>query len=341
MIKHGASMAKVRLTIQAVDKSSKTSTSVLFIEVPVNELIKTATAAAAAGGSKPAPESRIPINYELKPKLPQVVKTTITDETNPNRKKHVYTIDESTPVETPIADLHIMLDGSNDTTNKNSSSKPTEIFENLRLVSHADDQPDYFAYNSTDFTLRLIRPLDYDLVKNLTLRLTGDGLITDANFKIELDMRVNDVNNKPPELELDREERHKYGSNIILVVSNDLSEMLEKTVLAISSTPLPPRQPLPAIPELDLPERAFPQPPVRTPELDQRREALKDFNDLSVVRRYRIQDPDLNNNFTVRILNVTSDDVPQSSSSSLSTPRPVAARIEGQTLVIEKVSLNP
>lgn len=243
-------------------------------------------------------------------------------------------INESTPIDTPIADLHILLDGGNN--NDTNSSQTPELFDTLKLVS-LPNEPVYFSYDASNFSLKLIRPLDYDLVKNVTLNLAGDGLITDANFKIELDFQVRDENNKPPELDIDREERDKYGANLILAVSNDLSDMLEQTVKAISSTPIPPRQPLPAIPELDLPERAFPQAPYRTPELDKRREALKKFNDEIVVRRYKISDPDLANNFTVRILNQTGG-VGGGGGDSESV-RPIAARIDGQTLVIEKVSI--
>lgn len=250
-------------------------------------------------------EGLVPIVYELTPKIKEVKKI----------EKRVYSIDETTPVDTQVADLKIYLEGAE----AESDPKP-ELFENLKLVS-ADF---YFSYDPVDFSLKLIRPLDYDLVQNLTVSLVGDN-----DFKLQLEFQVKDSNNKVPELVLNKEEIEKYGSNLILVVADDLSNLLNSTVKAISSTPLPPRQNLPAIPELDIPMRPTPPFPYRTPELDEKRELLASFNQEKVIRSYEIKDTDLGNNFTVRIVH-----------DNQTTTTPIQARIEGNMVIIEKVSVQ-
>lgn len=137
-------------------------------------------------------------------------------------------------------------------------------------------------------------------------------LVGENDFKMDLEFVIKDENNKVPRLELDREEQHKYGDNMVLVTVNDLRGLINSTVEAISSTPMPPRKPLPAIPELDLPVRPVSFEVYRTPELDERRQALSNFNDIRDIKTYRIIDTDLNNNFTVSyVLNETSEIVPK------------------------------
>ena len=335
MIKHGANIAKIRLTVRALDKTSKSSTCILFVELPIGKLIKSAAEKAKSKANlsstssveSPIFDKEIPIAYDLHPKVRSLEK--LSD--------RVYSIAENTTTDTPIADVRIFLRGEENEDKDKMDTKP-ELFNNLRLVA-SPNEPSYFSYDATNFTLKLIRPLDYDLVKNLTVQLasgigndpsdlTSTSAAANSQFNLTLHFEVRDVNNKPPELALDAEEKNKYGSNLLIVVVDDLSDMIEQTAEAISSTPLPPRAPIPAIPEMDLPERIPPHPPYRTPELDARRQGLKEFNQRMIVRNYSIVDPDLKNSFSVTVLNGTD---------SNSNPIPIVTKIDGNSLVFEKV----
>lgn len=280
LLRLDADLVRIRLTVKATDSSEKSTSCHLFIDFSIYRLIKKTNKTELA--------HLTPITYKLEPKNSQVEKLNDT----------VYSIEESLLPNTIIADLNSYL-GKSDTRVKMS--------ENLKIIPLKNDSinPDlYFRYDQVTSGLKLIRKLDYDVVKNLSL-----SLVDDDDFRIDVELVVKDTNDKQPELQLDEQEQNKYGENLVVVSIDRLDQYVQSISRVISSTPLPPKQSFPAIPELNLPERIFNTTGLNlNPELTANKEHLNSFDNIKTLKAYKIIDPDRENNFSVQFVqNATSE----------------------------------
>lgn len=128
LLKQGSSFIKIRFTVRATDRDSKSTDAIVFVELPISLFLR----AAQVDGTK-----IMPISYELKPlvnKLKQI-------------DKKVYSLDESTPVDTLIGELTLYTD------NEEPGRKP-EIFDNLKVHPAFNDSKNadlYFSYDPEKF----------------------------------------------------------------------------------------------------------------------------------------------------------------------------------------------
>ncbi|RNA01642.1 Cadherin [Brachionus plicatilis] len=285
LLKQDAELSRIKLVVRAEDSDGKYTDNVLFVDLSIRKLIKRSDQG----------EHLTPIVYKLEPKIEQLKK--INDSS--------YSIEESVPENTIIAEL-----GSFVTDHKLPMSENFKI-ETLNDTLHNPEL--YFRYDYENSNLKLIRRLDHDLVTNLSL-----VLVTEDNFRVRFDFDVLDVNDKIPELEMDEQEMEKFGQNLIIVSVDNLEDYLNSITKTVSSTPIPPRKPIPAMPELGLPERPLSFIPYITNELDRNRDALVNFDNTKLIKAYTILDTDKNNKFEANFdLNVTSPAVARSFSLSV------------------------
>ncbi|CAF0762269.1 unnamed protein product [Brachionus calyciflorus] len=282
LLKQEAEFVRVKLTIEAKDTSDKSANCDLLVDLSITKLLKQT--------EQNETKHLTPIIYKLEPKDDNLVKLNDSN----------YLIDESIQPNTIIAELNSYV--------SDFKLPLSESFKILAINDTLHSPELYFKYDYELSNLKLIRKLDYDLVKNLTLILLSDN-----DFRLEFNFMVNDTNDKRPELELNEQEMNKYGENLIVVSVNNLDNYINSISKVVSSTPTMPRKPIPAMPELNVPERRVDFMPYVTKELDENKNSLNNFDDIKLIKTYKIIDSDKENNFEVRFdLNATSEAVVRS-----------------------------
>jgi hypothetical protein len=163
----------------------------------------------------------------------------------------------------------------------------------------------FVRFDPQDNSLKTIRKLDSNLLKKIEFKLSAptttthdSSSSTDDIKKKRFAIHVNDINDNKPELELDQEDIKKYGENLVITSIEDFTQILSRISKTASSTHKPMLD-IPAVPEVGILEgRPAFNSPFATLELRNNADLLHAFNKKTVIKAYKISDPDSNNVFS-------------------------------------------
>jgi len=209
---------------------------------------------------------------------------------NPDTNTYDLLLKESIPHNTVLMQLVTYL-----------NNKPVKnMHEDCELVSNSSlNEIDlYLKYDSINGSIKLIRQVSNSNLKSLNFSIFChfqyySNLSEDTLKKnpLNINIKIKSSNDKPPEIEL-TEQEIKNGQNLIILAIGDLSQndIAEKLSVISSSTPVPMRDPRPAIPELNLDSSPadFPRPDYLYDELNGNRLNLDEFNKELIIRAYKL-----------------------------------------------------
>jgi hypothetical protein len=217
---------------------------------------------------------------------------------DPTTNDYTFMLKESCPPQTFLMNFVTFV----------NNVKTKHLIEPFHLVSNSPttnssttttNSPEaYLKYDTLNGSVKLIRKIDFRSVKFLNFSLfdsTQSAPMSRESERVNVCLKVKRDHDRLPDIKLSTQEIEN-GQNLVLVSVGDLNEFKIEDKLSViaSSTPMPMREPRPAIPELDMPSVAadYPRPEYLYNELNANKAALAEFNKNMIIKTYRLVEND-------------------------------------------------